>query len=112
MAAPILSRAYLKSRPEAVKQQSIKNALASFIQSVPAIAAEGKTSATYYIYEPSNNPHHNRQYAMRPNNVTNEDFIEALKQIFPDCSVSYEETWTPSDPVTRVLKKGILVDWS
>lgn len=47
---------------------------------------------------------------------TTEDILSAFKEIFPDCSVTYNESWVDQPPMrnqqTRVLKKSILIDWS
>ncbi len=47
-----------------------------------------------------------------PPTITNEDLVAAFKLKFPDCHVSYEETWLEVNPTNRVLKKGIVIDWS
>jgi hypothetical protein len=44
--------------------------------------------------------------------LSNEDIIGALQAKFPDCVVSFQETWVDAEDNTRVLKKGILIDWS
>ena len=45
---------------------------------------------------------------------TNEEKVDMLKKIFPDCSVTYEEVWV-EDPLNADIKirvKGIQIDWS
>ena len=59
---------------------------------------EGKTQ---YIY--TQNP---------PYSLTYEDLIAGFQRKFPDCDVSYQETWVDVTATNRVLKKGIVIDWS
>jgi hypothetical protein len=38
--------------------------------------------------------------------------LEILKELFPDSKMILQETWVDVTPTNRVLKKGILIDWS
>lgn len=92
--------------------------LAHFIDSqiangVLSSASQGKTSFLYEQREDiavHRNPH---QYA-----PTNQELIDGLQVKFPGAAVTVVEEWVdephrrPGAPPTRVLKKGIKIDWS
>ena len=40
------------------------------------------------------------------------ELLAGLKEKFPDCTVSFQEDWVETRKDMRVLKKGILIDWS
>jgi hypothetical protein len=46
--------------------------------------------------------------------LTIDDLITGFQRKFPDCKVTYEEFWVEINSHTgaRILKKGILIDWS
>ena len=44
--------------------------------------------------------------------ITIDDLVSGFKKKFPDCDVSYQETWVEVNSSNRVLKKGIIIDWS
>ena len=120
----ILSRAYLQGLPEETRQkrinQSVREILQRLIPSVEQAAIAGKTSL---LYEPKNYPL-NHQSPPIPHDV----LVEAFKLKFPDCTVTYFEDWIlqelpealrclqragrVSAEQTKVLKTGILIDWS
>lgn len=101
------SRAFLQAAPERTKQAYIEhNIIRSFIQDLERAANAGKTQ---YIY--TQNPR--LVYTTPPpSTITNDDLIAAFQRKFPDCDVSYQETWVDVDAVNKVLKKGIVIDWS
>ena len=41
--------------------------------------------------------------------ISTEELVAALKRKFPDCDVSYEESWIDDN---KIAKKGILINWS
>ena len=42
--------------------------------------------------------------------ITDADLLTAFQRKFPDCDISYQQWYVESSD--KVLKKGILVDWS
>jgi hypothetical protein len=44
--------------------------------------------------------------------VLNQEIILAIHKRFPDYAVSTKDMWVEINPIKRVLKKGILIDWS
>lgn len=87
--------------------------LAHFIDSqvangVVCAATQGRTS---FLYEGS--PHYPQQQT-----PTNDELMTGLRLKFPGTTVSLSEEWVdvaprhPHLPLTRVLKKGIKIDWS
>ena len=75
---------------------------------VISAATQGKTS---FLYE--RNPHYPQQQV-----PTDEELMGGLLIKFPGSSVTLSEEWVdepirrPHLPPTRVLKKGIKIDWS
>lgn len=107
------SRSFLQGIPEQRKQQHINQIIQWFIHELQNAAAAGKTSYMYSLDQrhavaavglgQSNPP---------PPVTTNDDLVSAFQKKFPDCDVSYQETWVDVNPHNRVLKKGIVIDWS
>jgi hypothetical protein len=108
----IYSREYLRGIPEQIKRQQKQNAISMLCGSITGpvtnAASAGKTS--HLVEEKSyiqyNNPAH---YGV---GITNDEILSALSEKFPDCVVSFQEAWVDTSHNTRVLKKGILIDWS
>ena len=44
--------------------------------------------------------------------MTNEEIVTRFQAVFTDCSVRYGEEWIDTNASTRVLKRGITIDWS
>jgi hypothetical protein len=106
MSFQTLSRAFLKEAPEREKQRHIEMIIQGFVHDLQRVAITGKTQ---YIYTHipgriSSNP--------PPPTITNDDLVSAFQRKFPDCDVSYQETWVDVDSNNRVLKKGIVIDWA
>ena len=47
-----------------------------------------------------------------PPAITTDDLVSAFQKRFPDCNISYQEIWVDVNSNNRVLKKGIVIDWS
>jgi hypothetical protein len=107
MNSQTFSRAFLQSIPEQRKQQHIDMIIQGFLGQLQNEAAAGKTFYMYAFDERSIV----RQHPPLPV-ITNDDLISAFQRKFPDCYVSYEERWIDINPNNRVLKKGIVIDWS
>jgi hypothetical protein len=113
MDSKTFSRAYLQSLPSEHKKILIDNYLKPFVQEIQEVAKKGKISYMIPIYEASNNPHIIRNYKMFcPDIATNDDLMDALKKIFPQCDVFYYQGWSETSATTKSLKKGIIIDWS
>lgn len=69
-------------------------------QSVLRNAKEGMTS---YMYETTGG-----KYGL----ITVDELIIAFKQMFPDCVVKFQETWVDTIVNSKIMKRGILIDWS
>lgn len=107
MSSQVFSREYLQGLPEQRKQQIIRNVIPSFIQQVQQAAATG---ITFSIFDPSAVEHMHLRASPLP--ITTEDYIIVFQSIFPGCVIEYRETWVETSATSRVLKKGIVVDWS
>jgi hypothetical protein len=109
MSTQTFSRSFLQSAPERAKQVIIENhIIGNFIHDLHRAANAGKT---HYMYT------HSQARGMvqshpPPPTITTDDLIAAFQRKFPDCDVSYQETWVEVDATNRVLKKGIVIDWS
>jgi hypothetical protein len=110
MSSQIFSRSFLQNLREERKEEQINDTIRGFIDALKNAAAEGKTS---YMYD-----HDNCRVMKRVVNdyhipvITNDEIISGFQKKFPGCKVSYQETWVDIDSNTRVLKKGIIIDWS
>lgn len=105
MSSPPLSRSYLQGIPEQRKQERIDYIIRGFMNELHNAAAAGKTSYMYSLNAVG-------QCNPPPPVITNDDLVSAFQKKFPDCDVSYQETWVDVNPHNRVLKKGIVIDWS
>ena len=116
------SRTYLQNISNENKKISVNNMISQFIDDLRRIAGLGQKS---YFYNMTNmqfvrNPIINQPgNDIIPNNNNNQTYsihidelLPLFREKFPDCSISYQEIWSESTPGTRVLKKGILIDWS
>jgi hypothetical protein len=108
MSAQLYSRDYLQSMPEMRKQQEIDGIVGRFCSSLINAAAEGKTS---YMYV---RPDTHKLIGCHPPQpvLTDAELVAGFFTRFPGCNIYYQEDWVESGPTTRVLKKGIVIDWS
>ena len=100
----MITRAFLQGLPEQRKRESADSTIALHVGCIQESAAAGKTS---YMFEPDNN-----KYYPLPKHLTIDDIVAAFQRKFPDCTVSYQETWVDVNATNRVLKRGIVIDWS
>ncbi len=103
----MITRAFLQGLPEQRKRESADSIIAQHVTYIQESAAAGKTS---YMFEPDN--HRHNKLTQQPNHLTADDFVAAFQRKFPDCTVSYKETWVDVNATNRVLKRGIVIDWS
>lgn len=112
MSTETFSRSFLQRMPEQHKQQHIDSLINVFIHDLRNAAIRGKTS---YMYD-LNNRQNNSQFVIPLSEslprITNDDLVSAFQQKFPDCNISYQETWINVNSNNKVLKKGIMIDWS
>lgn len=111
---------YLQSLPELAKQSQANSIVENNIQAILSTATSGKTSYLYTTFvEPQENLSESSRNLMNLLNleanvppVPYEYIVLAFKKKFLGCEVTYKEEWIDIDAKTRVLKKGILIDWS
>jgi len=106
MSSQLFSRSFLKGIPGQRKEQEINRLIQGFINDLENAAAAGKTS---FMYCHDNNT---SNQGVRPPVITTNDLIAAFQLKFPDCGISYPETWVEADQSNKFLKKGIVIDWS
>ena len=102
------TRAFLQGLPEQRKREEADRRIQVHVDGIKQFAAQGKTS---YMFEPDNNRHNPVQHHSIPV-LTNDDFVAAFQRKFPDCTVTYQEAWVDVDATNRILKRGIVIDWS
>ena len=105
MSMQTYSRSFLQGLPEEEKQRRIDMIVDGFFQKLRNAAIAGETQ---YIYTYT----HDFRNMSVPITLTNEDLIVGFQRKFPGCDVSYQETWDDINANTRILKKGIVIDWS
>jgi hypothetical protein len=106
----VFDRAYMKNLAGLRKREQINNIINIYQQALHDAAINGKSS---YLLDMQG------RY-MQPMNIkgqepilpTPEELIEAFQKKYPGCDVRYKEEWIDTDASTRVLKKGIVIDWS
>jgi hypothetical protein len=107
MSIQVYSREYLQSIPEQRKQQQIDVIVSNFRSELLHAAATGKTSYMYI------RPDMKMSYS-HPSHptLTDAELVAGFFTRFPGCKIYYEEEWVETQPNTKVLKKGIVIDWS
>ena len=125
MTTPV-SRSFLQGLPELRKQQQADQSVEAISFYIHNAATAGYTSYTYdptvyrrnigatkqMVHAQTKSMHASGNVQAEQPVITDEDLVAALKRKFPDCGVSYEETWVDVTPQSRILKKGIRIDWS
>jgi predicted adenine nucleotide alpha hydrolase (AANH) superfamily ATPase len=117
------SREYLRGIPGKLKQKRKQDLIRVMVGSVgnPVTVAATKEKTSYMIdeqvYAKYQVPPHPQEFQhletyLRDVVLTKEEILYALQEKFPGCVVSFQETWVDAEDNTRVLKKGILIDWS
>ncbi len=104
----VYTRDYLQGAPEREKQRMISSIVSTFSNELYNAAKQGKTS---YMYERPNKTKGVNCWPPEPE-ITDAELIAGLFARFPGCNIFYEEKWVDTDNSTRVLKKGIVIDWS
>lgn len=104
----VYTRDYLQSAPEREKQYRIDYIVNTFRDELHKAAKQGKTS---YMYVMPNKTIGVNCWPHEPE-ITDAELIAGLFARFPGCNIFYEEKWVDTDNSTRVLKKGIVIDWS
>ena len=114
------SREFLQSLPDKKKQQEIEVMINTFKQFLHQAAENGQTS---YFFDMTNmrkvTPDPTLKHVVQTKaalnsqtTMTNEEIVMRFQTAFPDCSVRYGEEWMESNASTKVLKRGITIDWS
>lgn len=123
------SREYLQNLPAQKRQELADTIAQDSLQRVLEVATFGQTSYLVNLEQDSRGVRRHfldvgaqvqqqiRHGAISVStlhtyNLSQDDIIAAFHRKFPGCQISYEETWTDVSPTSRVLKKGILIDWS
>ena len=104
----MFSREYLQSVPEQRKQEQIDGIVSQFSNYLINAAAQGKTS--YMYVRPTNSG--SAGCWPPPPSLTDAELIAGFFTRFPGCKIYNEEEWVENGPTTRILKKGIVIDWS
>lgn len=110
------SRKFLQQIPTERKKQRIDGIITSFISDLQTQAASGKTT---YMYNTQLLDDYNvNRLRKRPGEfppdpeILLDELLAGIRERFPDCDVNYEETWVDKSNNIKVLKRGIVIDWS
>jgi predicted patatin/cPLA2 family phospholipase len=110
-------RAYLQNVRTLQRRQYIQQWINDQLHhQIVAAAADGNTS---YVVTQKFMPHMPNTGNIYQGHVqqpqppfTSEELVELLQKKYPGCDVSYNEEWVDTNSSTRVLQKGIVIDWS
>lgn len=105
MGSQVYSRDYLKNIPQERKKQKIDRIVAGIINDIHNAAAAGGTS---YRYVRSTEV---KSYPPDPV-LTDAEIVAGFFECFPGCKIYYEDNWVESGKDIKILKKGIVIDWS
>lgn len=114
------SREFLQSLPDKKKQQEIDMMINTFKQFLQQAAENGQTS---YFFDMTNmrkvTPDPTLKHVVQTKaainsqtTMANEEIVTRFQAVFTDCSVRYGEEWVESNASTKVLKRGITIDWA
>jgi len=114
------SREFLQSLPDKKKQQEIDMMINTFKQFLQQAAENGQTS---YFFDMTNmrkvTPDPTLKHIVQTKaalnsqtTMANEEIVTRFQAVFTDCSVRYGEEWVESNASTKVLKRGITIDWA
>ena len=109
----VFDRTYLQSLAGIRKREQLQQVLSHYEEAIKTAAMDGKSSylAANIQYIPYHTNYRKGQQQPLPPPTT-EEIIEAFQNKYPGCDVTYKEEWVDTDSNTRVLKKGIMIDWS
>jgi hypothetical protein len=112
-----ITRVELQSLESKYKRQEIERLLKPAYDIVRNSAISGKTQTfiqTQEVSRPVSNTIHIQKGEL--NGILRiwdlQGCLDVLKEFFPDSKVELRETWVDISLTNRVLKKGILIDWS
>jgi hypothetical protein len=111
MDSQTFSRSFLKGLKKQCDQEILDNYIQRFIHIIQKEAKKGQTSYMFDLNGGGQLHIINWEQAgmIKP---SNDDFISAFKRRFPDCDISYQETWVELNSKNKELKQGIVIDWS
>ena len=103
-------RAYLQNLAGLRRRQQIEQWINNSLhQHIELAAADGKTS---YLVSGMPQIQHGYKAGYQLLPYTSEELVEILQKKYPGCDITYKEEWIDTDASTRLLKKGIVIDWS
>jgi len=103
-------RAYLQNLAGLLRRQQIEQWINSQLHhSIAAAAADGKTS---YLVNGMPQLRHMGTAGSPQIPYTSEEIVVILQKKYPGCDITYKEEWVDANSSTRVLQKGIVIDWS
>jgi hypothetical protein len=111
----VLSRSYLQGLPDRRKKQEMNAIFDTFLYSLERAASAGETSYFFNMTNMKQIPPMNSPYpfdSKKSFTIPVDELVIEFKIKFPDCYIKYLEKWVESTVNTRVLKRGILIDWS
>lgn len=105
----LYTREELQNLPKELRKGYLNQVVNRYVQEIINAASNGKTSTVIEMLIDGKNCGRIQTWEKTP---TYEEMEEILKERFPGCRIAYEEVWVEKDINTRVLKKGIVIDWS
>ena len=116
----VYSRSYLQGMPEERKKQLIDKMIQEFIHELIALSARGETSYRFPIVYQTPLLHQtgmkpqiiNTSHGNIPANISIDELVARFQSKFPECQISYDESWIDQSATRRYLSKAIIIDWS
>ena len=116
MSTQVYSRDALLALPIQMRKQYLSNFIQGFMLTILDSAKNGKTSVVLNTEQHMRNylNNMNQRHNLRPyeSPPSMDEIREALLEVFPDSTITYEEKWVQTGPASQVMTKGLTVDWS
>jgi hypothetical protein len=97
------------------QQQRFQQQHQQEVRQLMMLGRNAEISAKQEKYDAQMKAYHqaqSRQQAQELPEGPSEELLAGLREKFPDCAVSFHEDWIETRQDVRVLKRGILIDWS
>ena len=107
------SAEYLRGLPIEIRKKYLRDSIERFIHVILDVARKGETSVTIPLQKDNRGgilvSNLGGVMNMEQHPPSPDELREALLEVFPDCTVVYEEKWIQT---SQEKNQGLTVDWS